>query len=327
LEEPHIPRAALVELIIDTADVNQHVVISSPPATGKTSLLVLLTHELETRLNGGRVLFFYPQKTGSARTILDQLETYGIPTTDIQRLKKVPPTWIIIDDAQRGYSEECDDLWSFLVKDVKGNKNIKVIIAATYDMVTLGSPAALGSLEHVFENFTGDEVSLLIQQFCSRYPSKGWANWEVFWLMVKDISALGTNYRFHVGVVVKCLKVLESFAKSQQPTTELNEDLATRRMHQATFLGNLDRCFAINQEMIASLETRTLLTSLLVGQIQDGVPQLLAPLVRAGVLSDKGRFSCQAALWFYNTIYFNGRALAMPTSLEDLIVKAVCFQA
>jgi hypothetical protein len=70
-----------------------------------------------------------------------------------------------------------------------------------------------------------------------------------------------------------------------------------RRMHQATFLLNLDRCFAANHGMIASLKTRTVLTSLLVGQIQDGVPHPLKPLVRAGVLSDKGHnFSCQAAV-------------------------------
>jgi hypothetical protein len=78
-------------------------------------------------------------------------------------------TWIIIDDAQRGYRSEYEDLWTFLVKDLPHNPAIKVIIAATHTMTTLGSPADISGLPHVFENFCEFDVRQLFQEFCASY--------------------------------------------------------------------------------------------------------------------------------------------------------------
>jgi hypothetical protein len=109
-----------------------------------------------------------PMTTGNAKMILDILEQYHIPTMgDLTALKKVTAqTWILIDDAQRAYTDAYEDLWIFLIKDLRKNRNIKVIIATTHDMTT---PAAIGSLPHVFDNFNEVEVLQLIQGFCSHY--------------------------------------------------------------------------------------------------------------------------------------------------------------
>jgi energy-coupling factor transporter ATP-binding protein EcfA2 len=44
----YVDRPLLLDEIIRTADENQHVVLSSPPATGKSSILELLTARLES---------------------------------------------------------------------------------------------------------------------------------------------------------------------------------------------------------------------------------------------------------------------------------------
>jgi hypothetical protein len=320
--EKFVERTALLNLIIATADANQHVVLASPPATGKTSLLALVENALSRMPNEGPVLVFAPRKTGNAKMILDRLEhTYNIPTSgDLAALKYVSRTWIIIDDAQRAYTDEYEDLWNFLVKDLRKNPNIKVIIAATHNITTLGSPASISNLPHVFENFNESEVSQLIQLFCSRYTSEGWANWNEFWVMVKELSSLGDG-KFHVGVVVQSLLLLESSEKNQQ--VQIVEEEAMRLLHKSRFLGSLDRCFPVDANMISNREVRESLTSVLVGEGSDSVPQALHPFVRGGVLGTHGSFACQAALWYYNTLYFPGRSSVMPVSLENLIEKAV----
>jgi MoxR-like ATPase len=74
-KDSFVERLELVNEIIATADLNQHVVLSSPPATGKTSLLDLVTTFLSSLPNQGPVLVLAPgpQTTGSARIILDEL--------------------------------------------------------------------------------------------------------------------------------------------------------------------------------------------------------------------------------------------------------------
>jgi hypothetical protein len=69
-----IDRPELVRQIIETADEDQHVILSALPATGMTSLLMLVMRELKSQNNEGTVLFFcYPEKGRSGETILSLL--------------------------------------------------------------------------------------------------------------------------------------------------------------------------------------------------------------------------------------------------------------
>ena len=51
-------------------------------------------------------------------------------------------------------------------------------------------------------------------------------------------------------------------------------------------------------------------------------PQL-APFVRAGILDACGEFSCIASRWYYNMRRFPNRATETPSSLDDLVIRAV----
>jgi hypothetical protein len=294
-----IKRSNLVRRIIDTAETGQHVVLSSPPATGKSSLITLVEEELESRSNEGPVYVFTPSKIGTANEFLHLLHSKSIPTNDFTEIKKVSKTWIIVDDAHRGYREEYDDVWTSLVKDFEVNKQIKVIIAATHTMTTLDSPADISALPHVFDNVSNDEVTQMIRDFCASYV--GYERWSDYWIMVKELSLLtqtreeadATNkpMRFHVGVVVKCLARLPELSKDLDG--EIDETRAMGGLRHRTFIDGLRRCFAVNEEMISDL------------------------------LNSDGSFSCQAANWFYNLIHFEGRAMTIPGSIEDLVEKAV----
>jgi hypothetical protein len=59
-----IQRSDLVRRIIGTAESRQHVVASSSPATGKTSLTMLVEAELSGRSKEGPVYMFQPSRSG-----------------------------------------------------------------------------------------------------------------------------------------------------------------------------------------------------------------------------------------------------------------------
>jgi hypothetical protein len=218
-------------------------------------------------------------------------------------------------------------VWEFIVKDLKYNPGIKVIISATHTIITLGSPADITGLPHVFDNFSESEVSALIQDFCTVYQE--FESWEQYWDMVKELSLLhqqsdpgGNQVRFHVGVVVKCISRLPDLRNNKQQSPVGEVEALSGLRHRA-FLSGLGRCFAVNEEMISNPVMRASLTDGMLGDQTEGVPGMLEPFVRAGVLNKTGAFSCQSAHWFYNLIHFEGRPNEMPGSIELLVERAV----
>ena len=101
-----------------------------------------------------------------------------------------------------------EDMWAFFIKDLTKNPSIKVIIAATHDMTTLGSPAAIGLLPHVFTNFSDNKVSELLVEFCSSFqiPTAN-DEWEDYWNAVKELSLIEVTgeAEYHIGVILCCL--------------------------------------------------------------------------------------------------------------------------
>jgi len=81
----YIPREDLVQETINVATLQQHVVLSSPPATGKTSLLNLLYKKLDRAAGQwlSNVLEFTPATTGKSEDILSQNRAAGIQTTNL----------------------------------------------------------------------------------------------------------------------------------------------------------------------------------------------------------------------------------------------------
>eukprot|EP00550_Attheya_septentrionalis_P009346 CAMPEP_0198298582 /NCGR_PEP_ID=MMETSP1449-20131203/41356_1 /TAXON_ID=420275 /ORGANISM="Attheya septentrionalis, Strain CCMP2084" /LENGTH=524 /DNA_ID=CAMNT_0043999881 /DNA_START=121 /DNA_END=1695 /DNA_ORIENTATION=+ len=355
-----VERSKIVRQIISTAMSRQQIVVSSPPATGKTSLMTLVEAEIlkhgptsigsPTNENTEEVeaeavnIVIFREVYGGADTLRTIRKLVGIDDHGpvvVEQIRKAPPSWLIIDDAQSGYTSEYAAVWEFIIKDLKYNPGIKVIISATHTIITLGSPADISGLPHVFDNFSESEVAALIQEFCAIY--REFERWEQYWDMVKELSLLhpqsqsqsdpGGNQpvpvpvRFHVGVVVKCISRLPDLRKhdyeGQQSPSPVGEVEALSGLRHRTFLSGLGRCFAVNEEMIRNPVVRASLTDGMLGDQIEGVTRMLEPFVRAGVLNKTGAFSCQAAHWFYNLIHFEGRPNEMPGSIELLVEQAV----
>ena len=327
----YVERKLLVESVMTVLSTNQHVVLSSPPATGKTSVLDLLSYQLNE--DNERVFRCVPNV--SSDVMLRHFnDNWGLPNFDVNAMKKVERCWIFVDDSQRGYSAEFDKLWAFLIKDVACNPNIKVIIAATHDYSTLGSPASIRSLPHVFSNFSETEIDDLVRLFCINFEiDKDRADWLDYWNMVKEMSLLDNgkeNAEFHIGVVMRCMFDLERLRN--KVNFKLTGETAQARVRTKEFIDNFDRCFAINETVLQDDILRKTVTDVLLGEFrmdnEDGgsttyVPDQLLPMVRAGVLTAQGRFTCQAAQWYYNSVFFPNRAMKRPGSLNELIEKAV----
>ena len=316
----YVDRPAIIDWIIQTAEEKQHVVLSSPPATGKSSLLDLLEKELESR--NEQVFFCTPEV--NSEQMRKYFHSFGLVTGNITALRKVERRWILIDDAQRGYTADFEDMWAFIVKDLKYNPNIKVVIAATHDMTTLGSPAAIGQLPHVFANFSDSEVSELLEKFCINFNVDiNDEHWASYWSAVRDLSLIKTSggAEYHIGVILNCLMDLERTRKV--PNETFDGRVSQENLLKSDFIRGFDRCFAVNTEMIQDAATRDKLTDILLGLSPGVMPEKLKPLVRAGVLTRQGTFTCQAATWFYNQIYFPGRADSLPGSLQELVEQAV----
>ena len=97
-----VDRSALVAKIFQAADQGQHVVISSPPATGKSGLLDLMVAKLESR--NEQVFLCVPD--GDSEKMKDMFRRdFNLPTSNLLKLRNVQPCWILIDDAQRGYTD------------------------------------------------------------------------------------------------------------------------------------------------------------------------------------------------------------------------------
>ena len=316
-DRPHLFREAAVEGILRTAREGQYVVIGSSAATGKTALLQLIRQKLKSQ--GSNVIRISLRDIGYD-AIQAQFRDKGI-THDFDALEQVRNTWLLLDDAQSVYEPKYFPLWEFLVKDIASagiSSNLKVIIAATYDLRTPGSPVQFRDLPHISAAATEEEARHLFHIYASAW---GWDQWDQFQDNLVSLSEL-TSSHYHLGVVIAGLRLLDELRKmpGQQG---LDEAKALSCLRSETFIYRLDRCFEILDN--ASDEARDrILECLLSGSFSDvGDDAMLSTFVRAGILDTRGQFSNLAAQWYYNRRCFPSRSLTTPDCLDDLVISAV----
>ena len=131
LDRLHLPRYSVVDKIYNTAKNLQHVVIGSPAGTGKTSLIQLLRKKL--RDEGANVIRLNMSSAYAADYYITKLREKQIDPADADSLENLQNTWLLLDDAQRAYTEDFNRFWESVVKDIGGAdaKGLFVVIAAT----------------------------------------------------------------------------------------------------------------------------------------------------------------------------------------------------
>ena len=131
-----IRRDQMLETIELTLKEARLIVISSPPATGKTALMMLLVNKYPSAEFG--YIQFTPE--ANAKQVFDStLSSF-----------KGPDGVIIIDDAQNKYEDE--EFWLYLVKGfIASHPQYKFIICATHTLgIYKASPVVLVSYPHIY---------------------------------------------------------------------------------------------------------------------------------------------------------------------------------
>ena len=314
----HLPRASVVQQIYDTAKERQHVVIGSSAATGKTSLLQLLEKRLDEE-QGATVVRISMNRMYTNESFMGRLAEEGIA---LSKLKKVKNTWLLLDDAQNAYSRDFDPVWQFVIKEIGGagvDDELFVVIAATYDLSIPESPADFRSLEHMDPNITEEEVRELFHMHAEVWEV---TQWENFCMSLARISRFSEAKSYHIGVVMAGIRMLADIRK--HPSREITEEGSIDALRKEAFAQFLDRCFRLPDDLPRQYKDRLLDVVITDGSdsVESNDP-MLAPFLRAGLLTREGRFSCIAANWYYNRRCFPNRALTAPESLDHLIVQAV----
>ena len=315
-----LSRTALVSSVID--ENHRVVIVHSSPATGKTSLLDLTARTLRLRHKDRKVIRF-PVRSTDASELLKSL-MFELGVNAISEVRSLDgETWILIDDAQLAF--EAHLFWVTILKDLASgifSSKIRFVIAATYDLASQGStPYAFSEHPHVYNlKLTDEEAKNLYDGYMKEIFFAG--DWPAF----KDtILRLAGG---HVGVLTAGINMLfQMYQHNQKKPLEEDEVLSALRDHR--FRSNLQRIFP-RKELMTD-EQRKVVSGLILngprcepinpsqGSMDD---EVLVQLVRAGILSVNGAFSCLSSQWHYcNTFY--KRPATPPASIEDLVIKAV----
>ena len=308
----YVDRQAALQELFNKTRRHGHVVLGAPPATGKTSLLMMLKWHIKQR--GARVIKKTLLKGERVEEVISWLES------DLEE------TWILLDDSHNMYGTENEPLWQFIIKGIQAaevKEKLFVVIASTYDLSTGDSPVVFRNLEHLAPFFNAEEVAEFFALFLTRM--KIGENWDNYKRSLTHLSFI-QGHGYHVGVIFQGVRLLDSMKKRAGRRSPPEESEAAQELRGPEFLLSLDRCFGLGMSSIFDADAlkHTIADTLLsVDGNHVTIDGSLAPLVRAGILDNTGNFSCLAARWYYNQRCFPRRAVAAPESLDQLVIYTV----
>ena len=293
LGKQHLSRCDTLQRIYEAAKENQYVVLGSPPATGKTSLLQLLQKSLSEK--GANVIRFPIRSEADA--LVKNLAENGI-TANEEVMQKLKNTWLLIDDAQNAYDLAYNKFWEIIVKDGSAfcAKGLFVVIAATYDLNTAPSPVSFGSMTHVDPNLSLTEAEALVEMHLDHW---NFAKWHVYGEQILGISKLYGAATYNVGVIMACIRLL---GDTKARHKSISEDEAVALLRGVDFITYLNRCYEMEVGSRVTEEMKKYLAIALLSRpgVEDFSLSVIRPLLRAGILNTNGKFSCLAANWYYN---------------------------
>lgn len=327
IEREHLKREGLVNRIVaEQHEGKRHVVLGSPPATGKTALLQLIESAFSRGDQSVNTVKIPVTKYMSPEYIMNELDRKGI-SQQTDRLAQLENTLLLIDDAQNAYGEEYDGVWQFVVKTLRNAKikgHLFIVIATTYYIEVAGSPVVFKALPHFPSGLKGDETIALASEEADHLFSMHASRWGYgSWLQLRD--TLKELSGCHIGVIVRGLSMLENVYKSNERNS-FSEEKAIDKLRDDEFLDTLSRCFSLplQTEENKVIFQRAIINALLGTSEKDMTEDpLLGQLVRGGILTKTGDFTCKVVSWYYNRKFFPNRASRAPNSLDDLVVSSV----
>ena len=338
-----LERTELVDQTLERFDRGAHaVIIGSPPATGKSSLLSLL----QWRLQDSHKVLKLSCLGVTAEKLIEVLKENGVDLQNQPFLQNCVrrngpnPVYVLIDDAQDLRHDDVDGvLWGPLLK-VKVQK-LRYIIASTYDLGarSLWSPTSFEDQPHVsFEDMlvTRDESRQLLVH---AHPRRAWGDWNRVHNYLHHAGKPHDADNTRVGVFQAGILALRDAAQEKSAQyerlpagdeRELTETEAMMQLQSAGFIRHLKRSFKVLQDskavnMILSLLRPEKLSSHLAAPATDSC-RIVKVLQRVGILvKDGDGFACPAAETFYYNHLFPLRPSQRPDTLLELVKMVVTF--
>jgi len=313
--ENNLRREDLVDRLWNMISRHPFVLISSPPATGKTSLLQLVHKKY--RIDK----YIRCHKSSDPYELLCQS---GIDLRTGQVLGSERGVIVALDDAQNIY--EHNDFWETLLKElpVRCPSGFSFIISATHNLrQNQSSPVGFGSLPRISKSdllISEREAEELIDLTCYNE------------IVVKTSPAIRhAIIRECCGIIgavrLAVMKLCERFDQDSAAESQILQFFFSDNFSQ-----HLDRLFSVHlgsilpvfRDFLKACFVQTTTRPML---LDSESKKILVQLLKGGVLEevswDSFRFSSPLAKRFYFGYVFPNRSMVVPSSVFDLVRGAI----
>ncbi|KAF0685641.1 Aste57867_22477 [Aphanomyces stellatus] len=298
---------------------NRFLLLNSPAASGKTSLLVLFQHKYQ---NDNLVIHYISLKEDS--NPFNCLFNYGLDVRT--RTCAFVNVIYLIDDAQIRYAN--GDFWSYLIKDVPllFGPGVRFIISATHVMSSgeQSSPPDFRQLETIGRDdlllSTDQSMALLDSNAPLGFPSYLQNYFELKKTIVEHCNGL-------IGALCKSVLFYGDQIRHHVPT----EVDCLRLFYSKKFLDQMDRCFGIVDNSCLYPEANNVLLKCVLGDNINSntnvrLLEVLVSFAKAGILQlvdNNFTFSSLLAKRYFTNRYFPTRASSDPPDLRQLVMQVI----
>lgn len=339
LDDPlsYIKRERLVQTAVDLAREAGILVVSSPPGTGKSSLMQLVTQKIGSD-NDNNIygVILRPSRPNKPQFdlydwIRDKIGVCYEEKTLDEKLQSCSEVWLLFDDAQRLYGQKFHEFWQDVGKTrntigFAGGTKVVVVVSATYYLTNEDdSPVDLRSQPRIEVEdllLSEDEANEL---FGIRFV---YPKWQIYQSSLFRLTN-GNAAAFAIGMNLIGAKTLSVDMRAEG---SLTEEAAVKELYEGTkFLESLERCFPL--EKIDAESHRLIVESVIQAykvDVGEGFTRSsldddpVIKLKKAGILKKNNRFASPAAASFYYSLVFPRASTSSEPagSLGELITKA-----
>jgi len=324
----YFPRDALVSKLLKLVLNAQFVVLSAPPAYGKTSLLQLL--KMKAYENNWDCVYI-SFAGGNPNELLRTETGIDVEGQKIEfELFPGQPILILLDDTQIVFNQV--GFWRILVKAMPAKigsnfSRYRFVFAATTDLSIQGSPVEFKVMPRLSrpELLLSAEEQSDLYDMCVRELPDVYRTWKALKMAVcKDSGG-------HVGVITRGVRCLADADKSH---FDSKEEKALQYLYSKLYLELLCRCFSVSPDLNLPPPVSKFLSQIFVqAPMVMGVPSLdrdtkivVELLVKGGVMIYEGslvKFATPAAKRFFYDRLFPSRSSFNPETIEDLALGAI----
>ena len=293
------------------------VIMASPPATGKTSILQMFSEI--PRISSPLIIYIRLRQDIELFELLRQngidLKNYTLTFEPVET-----QCYLLLDDAQLAYDKK--DFWETLIKDIKALtllKHIKVVISATHLLGGSSSPAVFHDLAKIDSSsmlLSHDESLQLLNDPVMGLPSNMGTFDVLKGIMARECGGVICALRIASEFLADKIKLLSTILEAQAIQIYLSNDI----------LVPMARCFGDELNLPWKPEIRKHIINALAGEIIASEDDQLRYLTKCGLLvfsNGSYAFSSPLAKRYFARYFYGERSSCFPSSLNQLIENTI----